>query len=156
MAAPSPHAKRVKIVSENYKSVQLLAQHSKKENFNPSKEKFRPHFEGLNAILEAFEQDKTMTPEFKQSCQIDKLLRLICSDARYHFPQQYVERAKALNDHFEAMNWGALAEIADEDLTLTKVTRAVLILPVLLSAHPSVAGCRSLGPNMSKPPVMAG
>ncbi|CAK1366405.1 E3 ubiquitin-protein ligase ORTHRUS 1 [Cercospora beticola] len=117
MATTSPYAKRVKIVSENYKSVQLLAQHSKKDSFDPTKDKFRPHFEGLNAILEAFEQDKTMTPEFKQSCQIDKLLRLICGDARYHFPQQYVERAKALNEHFEAMNWGGLAEIEDEELS---------------------------------------
>ncbi|KAF2206800.1 hypothetical protein CERZMDRAFT_115541 [Cercospora zeae-maydis SCOH1-5] len=104
MAATTPTDNRPDIVDRTRKDVFLLAQR-----------KYRPLFESLNTLLEAFEQDKTMTPDLKQSCLIDKMLRLICGDPRYHFPQTYVDRAKALIEHFEAINWGGLQDIEEED-----------------------------------------
>ncbi|KAM3417214.1 hypothetical protein BST61_g5474 [Cercospora zeina] len=55
-----------------------------------------------------------MTPHLKQSCVIDKILRLIHDDPRYRFPQSYADRAKALNEHFEAINWGGLPDIEED------------------------------------------
>ncbi|KAI9681421.1 MAG: hypothetical protein M1817_002705 [Caeruleum heppii] len=91
-------------------SIQTLAQQTKSHPERPITED--QHMK-LRTLLRAV-SNVTMTPELRARSQIDKAVKIIYDDQRFHFPQPYPDVARQIYESWEASNWGA-GEVVDEE-----------------------------------------
>lgn len=64
----------------------------------------------LDHLLTRLNNDVQMTPSFKEKTKIDQGMETICKD-EYHFPQEYVDKAKALLEKWQGERCGASAVV---------------------------------------------
>ena len=95
------------VAKQRLEVIQKLAVRSKKNpQFETPSEEEANLLERLDVFLDLLNNDLVMTPQFKQKTQIDKGMEVVF-DGRFSFPQQHVEKAKALYEKWESDNWGA-------------------------------------------------
>ncbi|KAK5119884.1 hypothetical protein LTR85_007210 [Meristemomyces frigidus] len=103
-------------VKEEYQCIMRLANTSRNLGEVPASSGIsKKWYDRLDKFLAWLETDVRMTPELKESSVLATALQTIYARDKYHFPQAYAERAKALYERWESEKWGSGETIKSED-----------------------------------------
>ncbi|CAN8103203.1 unnamed protein product [Discula destructiva] len=104
-------ARKAWIIKERQQSVQRYAQRSMKTGGIPAEDAATTEWlERTDRLLNFLEHELEITPRLKEGAHIDLLLKFIFEDPRFHFPEPYKQRARALYEEFLAKNWGTIPD----------------------------------------------
>lgn len=110
------------IVQERIYAIQAYAGLSMRKGGIPQETvQTKTWLERIDRLLKLHEYDFEISPRMKDEAKVDIYLKFMFDDCRFHFPQDFQDRAKALYDEYETCNWttatGEDNEISDVEVS---------------------------------------
>lgn len=108
-------ARKAWIAHESRQSITRFATASKRLGRVPDLDDpgNRDLVERARRLLTFLEHDFQVEPRYRVN--LSSIMKLVFDDARYHFPQDLKDRARALHEDFEANDWGAVDVSQNDD-----------------------------------------